>query len=123
MSQSTKVAVMKMHRRSILGLAAAAGASALLAGCYVVPARPYYDDGYEYGPVVTVPPPAPEVEVVGVAPDPGAIWIGGYWSWVGGRHVWIRGRWDAPRPGYRYEPHMWQRDGRGWREAPWRWVK
>ena len=115
---------MNTPRRSFLGLAAAAGASALLAGCYVVPARPYYyDNGYEYGPVVTVPPPAPEVEVVGVAPYPGAIWIGGYWNWVGGRHVWVRGRWEPGRPGYRYEPHMWRRDGNGWREAPGRWVK
>jgi hypothetical protein len=115
---------MNTPRRSFLGLATAAGASALLAGCYVVPARPYYyDNGYEYGPVVTVAPPAPEVEVVGVAPYPGAVWIGGYWNWVGGRHVWVRGRWEAGRPGYRYEPHMWRREGNGWREAPGRWVK
>jgi hypothetical protein len=59
--------------------------------------------------------------VVGVASYPGAVWIGGYWSWVGGRLLWVRGRWDSPRPGYRYEPHMWQRDGRNWREAPGRW--
>lgn len=96
--------------------------AAVLAGCVVAPARPYYG-GYAYGgPVVTVAPPAPEVEVVGVAPFPGAFWVGGYWGWNAGRHVWVRGRWEAPRPGYRWEPHMWHRDGRGWREAPGHWA-
>jgi hypothetical protein len=33
------------------------------------------------------------VEPVLVAPGPGYIWIGGYWSWTGGRHVWSRGHW------------------------------
>lgn len=117
---------MNSPKHSMLALATALAASALLSACYVVPARPYrggyaYDDGYAYGPPVTVAPPAAQVEVVGVAPYPGAIWIGGYWNWVGGRHVWINGRWDSPRPGYRYEPHMWHRDGQGWREAPGRW--
>lgn len=114
---------MNSPRHSKRALAAALAASALLSACYVVPARPYrgYDDGYGYGPTVTVAPPAPQYEVVGVAPYPGAVWIGGYWSWVGGRHLWVNGRWDAPRRGYRYEPHMWQRSGQGWREAPGRW--
>lgn len=114
---------MNSPKYSKRALAAALAASALLSACYVVPARPYrgYDDGYSYGPVVGVAPPAAQYEVVGVAPYPGAVWIGGYWGWNAGRHVWINGRWDAPRPGYRYEPHMWQRQGNGWREAPGRW--
>ena len=37
--------------------------------------------------------------VIGVAPTPGWIWIGGYWNWVGGRHEWVPGRWQAGRPG------------------------
>jgi len=119
---------MNSPKHSKWALAAALAASAMLSACYVVPARPYhggyqggYDDGYAYGPPVTVAPPPPQYEVVGVAPYPGAVWIGGYWNWVGGRHLWVRGRWDAPRPGYRYEPHSWQRNGQGWREAPGRW--
>ena len=46
-------------------------ASFIMAGCG---ARAY---GY-----VTAPPP-PRVEVYGVAPGPGVVWIGGYWRWVG----------------------------------------
>lgn len=120
---------MKTSRRSMLALFTAAAASSLMTACYVVPARPYhggyaYDDAYgPYGGVVTVAPPPPQVEVVGVAPFPGAIWINGWWGWRGGRHVWIAGRWEAPRPGYRWEPHMWQREGNGWREYGGRWVR
>lgn len=112
---------MNLPRLTRVALAATAVAAAL-AGCVVAPARPYYG-GYGYGgPVVTVAPPVPEVEVVGVAPFPGAFWVGGYWGWNAGRHVWVRGRWEAPRPGYRWEPHMWHREGQGWREAPGRWA-
>ena len=59
-------------------------------------------------------PPAPQAEVVGVAPYPGAVWIGGYWGWSGGRHVWSPGRWEHPRPGYTWEPHRWERRDRGY---------
>ena len=57
-----------------------------LAGCVVVPDQRHYADG-----VVMVAPPAPRVEVIGVAPEPGYVWVGGYWNWVGGRHEWIAG--------------------------------
>lgn len=119
---------MNSPRPSLLALASVLCASALLSACYVVPARPYhggyaYDDGYDYGGVVTVAPPTPRVEVIGVAPFPGALWIGGFWRWGGHRHVWVPGRWESPRPGYRYEPHMWQRQGQGWRESGGRWVR
>lgn len=99
------------------GLGAALLAAVLSSGCVVAPARGYYGRG-----VVEVAPPAPPYEVVGVAPFPGAIWIGGYWGWNGHRHVWSPGRWEAPRRGYRYEPHMWTPEGRGWRERPGRWA-
>lgn len=113
---------MQSKRSTFLALATALAASSLMTACYVVPARPYHGGGYAYDDgYATVAPPPAEVEVVGVAPYPGAIWIGGYWNWAGGRHVWVRGRWDAPRPGYRWQPQMWQRDGRGWRSAPGRW--
>jgi hypothetical protein len=60
------------------------------------------------------PPPRSEV-VVGVAPGPSYIWVGGYWTrhrdgwfWVGGRWaarphqnaVWEQGRWDRHPRGY-----------------------
>ena len=98
-------------------------ATAALGACVVAPAgygaHPYYG-GAAY---VTVAPPAPRVEVVGVAPAPGYFWISGYWGWIGGRHEWVPGRWEAPRPGYRYEPHHWEREGGGWRLHEGRWAE
>jgi len=46
--------------------------------------------------VVGIAPPAPEVEVVGVAPHPGWVWQPGYWNWQGDRHVWVNGAWVEP---------------------------
>ncbi|MBI3369270.1 MAG: YXWGXW repeat-containing protein [Burkholderiales bacterium] len=89
-----------------------AGAALLTSGCVVAP----YGYGYGYGgEVVSVAPPAPQYEVVGVAPVAGNIWIGGYWNWVGGRHVWSPGYWSAPRPGHVWVPHAWVHAGGGWR--------
>ena len=87
-----------------------------LAGCVVAPVQPRF-----VGDVVVTAPPAPQVEVMGVAPAPGYIWLGGYWNWVGGRHVWVQGHWEAPRPGYYWEPHVWVHVGNGWhlREGHW----
>ncbi len=87
-----------------------------LTGCVVEPIRPRF-----VGEVVTVAPPPAQVELIGVAPAPGYVWMGGYWSWVGGRHVWVAGHWDAPRPGFYWEPHAWVHTGSGWhlREGHW----
>src|SRR5271168_5620796 len=81
-----------------------------LAGCVVVPDQRHYADG-----VVMVAPPAPRVEVIGEAPAPGYVWIGGYWDWVGGRYVWHAGSWGPGRPGYHWVAHGWVRSGGGWR--------
>ncbi len=94
---------------------AAALFSAALSACVVAPAP-------GYGAVVTAEPPALQYEAVGVAPYPGAFWIGGGWFWEGGRYAWHRGYWERPRAGYRWEAHRWVRGGRGWREAPGHWV-
>ena len=110
---------MNTLRRFVLPLAAAALASLSLSACVVVPAR----GGYAAGEVVMVAPPAPQVEVVGVAPAPGYLWLGGYWSWVGGRHVWVGGHWEAPRPGYHWVAHQWHQEGGGWRLAPGHWEQ
>ncbi len=112
--------------RSMRGFKAAAtavlAAGTLLGGCVVAPAPGYYG-GYYGGAVVTVAPPAPQVEVYGVAPGPGYVWIGGYWNWVGGRHVWVPGYWGAGRPGYHWVAHTWVRAGGGWRLAPGHWAR
>ncbi len=94
-------------------------ASALLAaGCVVVPA-----DGYYAGGPVAVAPPPPQVEVIGVAPGPGYIWIGGFWNWVGNRHAWVSGHWAPQRPGHAWSGPRWYRDGPGWRQEPGRWYR
>ena len=69
--------------------------SAALSGCIVAPAPGYYADVA----VTEVAPPAPQYEVVGVAPAPGYIWIGGAWFWEGGRYGWHMqgGRWERGR--------------------------
>ena len=116
------------------GLRTSLGGSVLLSGvvalsgCVVSPVGAYrggYGGGYGYGEAVAVAPPPVQIEAYGVAPFPGAIWIGGNWGWSGGRHVWSPGRWSAPRQGYRWEPHRWEQGGRGggWRERPGRWER
>jgi hypothetical protein len=89
-----------------------------LTGCVVAPVHPRF-----VGELVTVAPPPAPVEVIGVAPGPGYVWISGYWNWVGGRHVWVGGRWAAPRPGYYWEPHVWVHTGAGWHLREGRWVR
>jgi len=42
------------------------------------------------------PPPPVRVGVVGVAPGPGYVWIGGYQRWTGSGYVWVAGRWVRP---------------------------
>ena len=68
-------------------------------------------------------PPAPQYEVVGVAPTPGYFWIGGGWFWEGGRYAWHPGYWQAPRAGYRWVPHSWARAGGAWHMRPGHWER
>jgi hypothetical protein len=111
-----------MRARPFKAVVLAAGGAAVLAlaGCVVYPNDPYYGGyGYGYGapgPAVVAPmaPPPIVAESYGVAPYPGAIWIGGFWSWSGGRHVWTPGRWDRPRAGYRWVPRTWEHGHAGW---------
>ncbi len=88
-------------------------ASLIVMGCSV---RGHY--GY-----ATAPPPPLRVEVYGVAPGPGLVWIGGYWRWVGRDYEWTTGRWvRPPRRGARWAPGYWEhrRDRYRWREGRWR---
>ena len=108
-----------------LKLVAAAALSALaLSACVVAPYPrrvAYYP---EVGGVVTdVAPPEAYAEVVPVAPFPGALWIGGYWGWSGGRHVWVGGRWEHVRPGYGWAPHRWEERGGRWHLHEGGWVR
>jgi YXWGXW repeat-containing protein len=67
-------------------------------------------------------PPPVRVEVIGVAPGPGFIWIGGFWRWGGGQYVWVPGRWAARERGYHHwNPGRWRHTRRGWYWVEGRW--
>ena len=98
-----------MKRQTLLWAPLVLGLS--LAGCAV---RANY---------VAVAPPPPRVEVFGVAPGPGFVWIDGYWGWGGSRYAWVPGRWERPpRRHARWEPGRWEnRSGRySYRRGHWR---
>jgi hypothetical protein len=94
--------------------------SALLSGCVIAPARPYYppDDSV----VMTAPPP-PQQEYIGVAPAVGYIWLGGHWGWTGRSHAWVGGHWEAPRGGQRWLPPIWLPFRGGWHLRPGHWDR
>ena len=87
-----------------------------LSACVVAPYYPYGSSGYSSAGevVVDAAPPAPQVEVIPAIPFAGAVWIGGYWGWRGGRHYWAPGYWSQPRPGYYWRPHRWEPIGGRW---------
>lgn len=68
------------------------------------PAPPNPTTNIVINPVMVQPPqPAPQVEVIPIAPTPDYVWVPGYWSWNGITWIWIRGSWRYPsRPG-----HLW----------------
>ncbi|HEY0745971.1 MAG TPA: hypothetical protein VGD63_04675 [Steroidobacteraceae bacterium] len=109
-----------MNQRNWAGAVLVVGMAcgAALPGCVVVPNQGHYAGG-----VVMVAPPPPRVEVIGVAPEPGYVWVGGYWGWVGGRHEWVSGHWVEGRPGRHWVPHAWVREGDGWRLRPGHWER
>ena len=108
--------VTRAHRQSVLWATAAVLGASALGGCVVAPVRPAYASGYyEDGAVFAdAAPPAPYVESIPIAPFAGAIWIGGFWDWSGGRHVWRPGHYERPRPGFIYRQPGWTHgpDGR-----------
>ena len=73
--------------------------------------------------VVRVPPPHPVVEVRGVAPAHGYVWIAGFHRWDGRAYVWVPGRWELPpRPHARWVAAHWMHRHGGWvlAEGHWR---
>ncbi len=119
-----------MNLSAVFRLAAVCAATAMtLSACVVAPypqRQVVYPQPAPDEPeiIVGVAPPAPYVEVIAVAPFAGAVWIGGYWGWSGGRHNWVPGRYERARPGYRWEPHRWNQGPRGdWRLRGGGWVR
>jgi hypothetical protein len=107
-----------MNRASRWATLAAFGLGLCASGCAIEPDQRHYADG-----VVMVAPPPPEVETIGVPPQPGYVWIGGYWNWVGTRHEWVAGHWSAPRPGRHWVAYEWVRQGDGWKLHPGHWER
>lgn len=101
------------------GVGAVLLAATVLSGCVVTagPPRVYA------GATISVAPPPPPVEEIGVAPAPGYVWFGGYWDWVGGRHVWVRGHWAQGRAGYHWVARRWYPAGGGYRMVEGHWER
>lgn len=72
---------------------------------------------------VRVAPPPAVVEVRGVAPGPGHIWVAGHHRWAGDRYTWVAGSWIVPpRPRAAWVPGHWKhtRSGYYWVDGHWR---
>jgi hypothetical protein len=118
---------MKYMKRNVWKpVLAVTGALFLVTGCVVREQATYSGPPPVASADVEVagPPPPDEVDtVVGVAPGPGFIWVGGFWGWGPGGWAWHRGYWGHPpyggarwvRPHYAYRGgrHYWVRGG--WR--------
>lgn len=106
---------MRSTQKAILALFAALPLTALT-GCeaHIYPARvAYYDEA----------PPPPRDVVVGVAPGPDFVWIGGHWYRDRDRWAWADGRWGRrPYAHARWEEGRWEHRPRGyaWVEGRWR---
>jgi hypothetical protein len=98
-----------------------------LASCAIeVPTHEVMMEGGRPGEEIYVreePPPPREEVVIGVAPGPSYIWVGGYWSWNHSNWYWVQGRWASrPRPNATWTPGRWERNERGhvWVSGRWR---
>jgi hypothetical protein len=68
-------------------------------------------------------PPHAEIEVTGVAPGPGYVWVGGHHAWRGSTYVWEPGRYEkAPHQGAHWVAGTWNHHERGWywKEGHWK---
>lgn len=98
--------------RMLLAAAAVAG----LAACVPLAPPGALYIGARFG------PPAPRVEVIGVAPGPEFVWIRGYYSWYDRSYLWVPGRWARPPyPRAVWMPGRWSHGSRGWYFTEGRW--
>ena len=74
------------------------------------------------GIVVERRPPPDRVEVIGVAPGRGYLWIRGFWRWERADYVWVPGRWAGAERGHRrWASGHWAHTRRGWYWVEGRW--
>ena len=115
-----------MKKWMILALAAMPSAFALTSCAVSTPNHEVMMEGSYSGDQVYVreePPPPREEVVVGVAPNPSYVWVGGYWTWHHSNWYWVSGRWaPRPRPGATWVAGRWERHPRGhvWISGGWR---
>src|SRR6202140_690006 len=75
------------------------------------------DAGVLIGVSVNIAPPALPVYVQPPCPEPGYIWIPGYWAWADEDYYWVPGTWAlAPSVGLLWTPGYW-----GWQSGVYLW--
>jgi len=102
-----------MNHRALTLLLVVCAAALPLAGCTAhaeveAPAAPPGEV------VVTQAPPAPQVEVIPVAPSTNHVWIAGHWHWNGGAWVWRAGHYEIRRVGWHWVPAHYSQRGASW---------
>lgn len=66
--------------------------------------------------MIGTPPPPIRYEVAPPMPQPGYVWMPGYWAPVHGRYAWYSGRWaNPPYHGAAWNSPRWRHEGDGWR--------
>jgi TonB family protein len=83
----------------------------------LTPAVPYDPTDRCTGGAVCVDeaPPPEKVEVKGASPEPGYLWMPGYYvHYAKTGYQWTEGQWGAPRPGYHWRAPHWERFRSKW---------
>lgn len=69
-------------------------------------------------------PPPPKVEDMSTPPEPGDIWMPGYYvHYPRTGYQWNDGQWESPRPGYHWNAPHWEQFRAKWIFVPGRWEQ